>query len=154
MRKIRNLIGLPVLCHRQKLGRLVQAELSPDLKRLEGVWVDGGLRGTRYISAEQLSMIGERAVMADSRGRRRRVRGASLLRRAVSTNGTRLGAIVGAEVDEISFLVHALELTRGFWDDLRTGRVRVENYNAEPERGEIIVQDSTQEQDDEKEEDE
>lgn len=152
MRKIRNLIGMPVICHRQKIGRLVQAELSPDLRRMEGVWVDGGLKGTRYIPAEQLSMIGEKAVMADSRGKRRRCAGTPLLRRAVSTGGSRLGAIVGAEVDEISFLVRALELTHGFWEDLCDGRSRVENYSAEEGRAEVIVMDSTQ--DSEKEEEE
>ena len=144
VRKLRNLIGMPVICHRRKIGRLVQAELSPDLKRMEGVWVDCGLRGTRYIPAEQLSMIGERAVLSDSRGRRRKCNVHSMLRRAVSTDGARLGAIVGAEVDELSFLVSSLELTRGFWDDLRGGRSRVEHYNAQAGGAEIIVLDSTQ----------
>ena len=87
-------------------------------------------------------MIGEMAVLTDSRGTRRRARAQSLLRRAVSTDGSRLGAIVGAEVDEISFLVCALELTRGFWDDLWYGRLRVDDYNAQG--AEIIVTDSTQ----------
>ena len=72
MRKLRNLTGMPVLCQRQRLGRLMQAELSEDLRRLEGIWVDGGLRGTRYIPAEQLGMIGEVAVMCDGRGAKRR----------------------------------------------------------------------------------
>lgn len=142
MRKIRNLIGMPVLCSRKKIGRLAQADLSDDLKRLEGIWVDGGLKGTRYIPSEHLSMIGERAVIADIRGQRRKCTGHPLLYRAVSTDGSRLGAIVGAEVDEISFLVQSLELTRGFWDDLYRGRSRVEAYSLHGE--EVIVQDSAQ----------
>lgn len=146
VRKLRNLIGMPVICHRKKIGRLVQAELSPDLTRMEGVWVDCGLKGTRYIPAEQLSMIGEKAVLSDSCGRRRRCNVHSMLRRAVSTDGARLGAIVGAEVDELSFLVCSLELTRGFWDDLHAGRSRVEHYNAQECGAEIIILDSTQEE--------
>ena len=47
MRRIRNLIGLPVIRGGRKIGRLLQAELSEDLPRLQGVWVDCGLRGTR-----------------------------------------------------------------------------------------------------------
>ena len=143
MRKLRNLIGMPVLCQRQKLGRLVQVELSDDLARLEGVWVDGGLKGTRYIPSEQLGMIGEVAVLADSRGARRRCTARPLLMRAVSTGGERVGAIVGAEVDELSFQVRALELTHGFWDDLSAGRARVEHYTAQPERSIVIVLEST-----------
>ena len=142
MRKIRNLIGMPVICSRRKIGRLVQAKLSEDLKRLEGIWVDSGLKGTRYIPAEHLSVIGERSVIADVRGQRKKCTGQPLFYRAVSTDGSRIGAIVGAEVDEISFLVHALELTRGFWDDLYLGRCRVESYSMQG--GEVIVLDSTQ----------
>ena len=54
-----------------------------------------------------------------------------------------MGAIVGAEVDELSFQVRALELTHGFWDDLTGGRSRVERYTAQPERHIVIVLDST-----------
>ena len=146
MRKIRNLIGMPVSCRRQKIGRLVQAELSPDLKQLEGIWVDRGLRGTRYIPAEHVGTIGEVAVLADSFGRRRRCSAAPLIYRAVSTDGERIGAVVGAEIDEISFLVGALEVTRGFWDDFYSGRLRVEGYRVKPERSEVIVVDSTQDE--------
>ena len=142
MRKLRNLIGMPVLCQRQKLGRLMQVELSDDLVRLEGIWVDGGLKGTRYIPSEQLGMIGEVAVLADSRGARKRCTARPLFVRAVSTGGERVGAIVGAEVDELSFQVRALELTHGFWDDLSDGRSRVEHYTAQPERSIVIVLDS------------
>ena len=144
MRKIRNLIGMPVISGGRKLGRLLQADLSDDLQRLEGVWVDCGLKGTRYIPAESLSMIGEMAVFADGIGRRRRISAASLLRRAVSTDGRRIGAIVGAEIDELSFLVTALELTNGFWDDLFSRRRRVEAFSADGAAGEVIVLDSAE----------
>lgn len=142
MRKIRNLIGTPVICNRRKIGRLAQADLSADLRRMDGIWVDRGLKGTRYIPSDQLCMIGERAVIADAYGQRKKCAGRSLLYRAVSTDGSRLGAIVGAEVDEISFLVRALELTRGFWDDLYAGRSRVETYSVQDSQ--VVILDSTQ----------
>lgn len=137
VRRLKNLIGMPVVCRRQKIGRLIQADLSTDLTRMEGVWIDGGLTGTRYISSEHLSMIGKSVILADSRGSRRRTSVHPLLRRAVSTDGRRIGAIVGAQIDEISFLVCTLELSRGFWDDLWYGRLQIRDFNA---RGaEIIV---------------
>ena len=151
MRKLRNLSGMPVLCQRQKIGRLVQAELSEDLARLDGIWVDGGLRGTRYIPAEQLGMIGEVAVLSDGRGVRRRCDARPLFLRAVNAAGERMGAIVGAELDEMSFQVRALELTRGFWDDLSTGRARIERYSVQPEQSVVIVLDAAQETDSEEE---
>ena len=141
MRKVRNLISMPVIYRRKKIGRLIQVQLSPDLKQMEGVWVDGGLRGTLYIPSEQLSMIGKMAVMADARGTRRKLHNIQPLYRAVSTDGRRLGAIVGAEVDEISFLVCRLELMRGIWDDYYFGRFPVVHYSVNPEKSEVIVLD-------------
>ena len=142
MRRIRNLIGLPVIRGGRKIGRLLQAELSEDLRRLQGVWVDCGLRGTRYFPTETLSMIGEMTVITDGAGRRRRVTGEPLLRRAVTTDGRRIGAIVGAEIDELTFLVGALELARGFWDDLFAPRGRVEAFAARADSNEVIVLDA------------
>ena len=151
MRKLRNMIGMPVLCQRQKLGRLVQVDLSADLVRMEGIWVDCGLKGTRYIPTEQLAMIGEVAVLADARGTRRKCTARPLLMRAITTGGMRAGAIVGAEVDELSFQVRALELTHGFWDDIHAGRTRIERYTAQPERSIVIVPETSSAPDKEEE---
>lgn len=142
MRKIRSLIGMPVICRRRRIGHLLQAELSDDMRRMEGVWVDAGLRGTRYIPAEQLCMIGEMAVMADHGGQRKKCSARPIVQRAVSTDGSRIGAIVGAEVDEISFLVQSLELSRGFWDDLLHGRIRIETFSVQD--GRIIVSEAAE----------
>lgn len=144
MRKIRSLIGMPVLWRDKKLGRLIQAELSNDLRSLEGVWVDCGLKGTRFITAEHLSLIGELAVHSDDKGRRRRCRTASMLLRAVSTDGTRIGAAVGAEIDELSFIVTALEISHGFWDDLYRGRSRCESFTAKANQNEVILANPAQ----------
>ena len=67
----------------------------------------------------------------------------------MTTDGLRIGAVVGAEIDELSFIVGALEVTLGLCDDLYAGRLRAERYTADPERMEVIVVDSAQ--DDEKE---
>mgnify|MGYP004533708327 CR=1 FL=1 len=74
-----------------------------------------------------------------------------LLYRAISTDGRRIGAITGAEIDEISFLVTALELARGLWDDLISGRDRVTDYSVSPDALEVIVIDSTKTDDKEDE---
>ena len=139
MRKVRAMIGLPVICGHRRLGRVMQADIAADLERLEGVWVGGGLLGTRYIPAEQLEMIGEVAVISDGPGMRRKLEGQPLFRRAVSTDGRRLGAITGAEIDEISFAVTALELSAGLWDDLSGRRRRVLRYTVNRETGVVIV---------------
>jgi len=144
MRKLRNLIGMPVVLGGRKIGRLVQAELSSDMSELSGIWVDCGLRGTRRIPAENLEMIGRKAVSVDSRGERRRCKTGFAIRRAVSTDGRRIGAITGAEIDELTFRVQALELSMGLWDDLCSGRRRVDRSAADV-RAEVILRDSAEE---------
>lgn len=139
MKKLRGLIGMPVVCRGRRIGRLLRGELSGDMTRLQGIWVGAGLRGTRYIPSEELQLVGQVAVLADGRGERRRMTCKSLFRRAVSTEGTRLGAVTGAEIDELSFAVTALELSRGPWDDLMEGRLRVTRYTAARENGEVVV---------------
>ena len=139
MRTVRAMIGMPVICGHRRLGRLLQADLAADLKQLDGIWVSGAVLGTRYIPAERLEMIGEVAVMADGPGARRRLSVRPLFRRAVSTDGRRLGAITGAEIDELSFAVTALELSAGLWDDLFNRRSRVLRYTVNRATGEVIV---------------
>ena len=139
MRKLRALVGLPVLCGSRRIGRVVQAQLTGDLMRLEGICVSGGLRGTRYIPAESLQLIGEVAVMADDAGRRCRSRAGPMMLRAVSTDGRRVGAITGAWIDEVSLAVTSLELSEGVWDDLLHGRRAVSHYAVNPDSGEVVL---------------
>lgn len=139
MRKLRSLTGMCVVCGRRRLGRLLQAELTDDLRQLSGIWVGAGLLGTRFIPAERLELLGRVAVLAEDGGRRARMRGGSLFRRAVSTDGRRVGAITGAEIDELSFAVVALELSAGLWDDIAHGRQAVTRYTVNPENGEVVI---------------
>lgn len=139
MRKLRVLIGMPVVVNNRRIGRVIQAELSADLRQLDGLWIDAGLRGTRFLSSDSLGMLGKVAVMADDMGKRRRCKSISLFRRAVSTDGRRLGAITGAEIDELSFNVEALELSCGLWDDLLYGRARIRNFTLNRENGDVII---------------
>ena len=139
MKTIRSMIGMPVVCNNRRVGRMVRAELENNLTRLKGIWVSAGFRGARWLPVESLQLIGRVAILSDSPGTRRRMRFAPLFRRATGTDGARLGAITGAEIDEMSFAVTALELSRGFWDDLMTRRLRVHHFTANRETGEIII---------------
>lgn len=139
MRKLRALIGMPVICGSRRIGRVVQPQLTEDLSQLKGIWIGAGLGGTRFIPCESLEMIGTVAIMSEDRGRRGRMQVRPLLMRAVSTDGRRIGAITGAQIDEVSFAVSALELSAGLWEDLLDGRVLVTRYSVNPESGEVII---------------
>ena len=139
MRTLRELTGMPVVSGGKRIGRVIQGALSRDLRRLDGIWISAGPRGSRYIPSESLEMLGRVAVMADGAGQRQRVNAKPLFTRAVSTDGRRLGAITGAEIDEITFAVTALELSAGVWDDLMFKRSRVTRYTVNRESGEVVI---------------
>lgn len=139
MRKIRALIGLPVVADGRRVGRVIQAELAEDLTELSGLWIASGFFGTRFIESDRIGMIGNVAVMADDAGIRKRCSSASLFRRAVGTDGSRLGAITGAEIDELSFRTEALELSGGLWDDLFSGRKSIRRFTLNQETGDVVI---------------
>lgn len=139
MKNIRSLIDMPVLFRGKKVGRVAQVCLSADLKRMDGLWVDAGLSGTRFIPAEHICRLGEAAILADSPGRRKRCGQTPLFLRALSPEGVRLGAVSGAEIDGITFRVEALELSRSYPDDLLHGRVRVRSFTVSPQEEAVII---------------
>lgn len=118
---------------------MIQADISDDLKQLSGIWVDSGIRGTRYIPSEDLEMLGSIAIITDSCGRRKRLTSTPMFHRAVSTDGRRLGAITGAEINVVSFCVEALELSCGILDDFLTGRRRILSFTVNRDTGEVVI---------------
>ena len=145
MRTARGMIGMPVVCGGRRVGRVAQAELTDDLRQLDGVWMSAGFRGARFIPADALELIGSAAVLADGAGERRHGTARPLFRRAISTDGRRLGAITGAQIDEISFAVTALELSSGIWEDLFLGRRWIDRFTVNRETGEVVVDPAGQE---------
>lgn len=139
MQKLRALTGMPVVCGKRRIGRVVQAELDGDLRTLAGLWVSAGARGTRFIPAEHIQLLGSAAVLADDPGRRGRLRAEPMLLRAISTDGRRLGAITGAELDPLTLGVAALELSEGVWEDLRRPRRRVLRYKVDPRTRDVVI---------------
>ena len=142
MKSIRALIDMPVICTGRKAGRVVQVRLSEDLRRMDGLWIDAGLSGTRFVPTEHICRLGDAAVLTDFPGRRLRCGLQPLFLRAVSSDGVRLGAISGAEIDEITFCVESLELSRGYLSDFLEGRVRVRSFTVSPQGDAVIIHPS------------
>ena len=131
--------GMPVVCEGRRIGRVLRADLAGNLSRMEGLWVGEGLRGTRYVPAERLELLGEVAIHADCAGVRKKMKPSPLPLRALSTDGRRLGAVTDAQVDPMSFQVTALELSLGVWDDMARGRPRVTHYTVNRDKGGVVI---------------
>ena len=139
MKNLRLLVGMPVICEGRKLGRVVQAQVSGELTRMTGLFVDAGLKGTRFIPAEDVNVLGDVAVLVRSAGRRGVRAQCGYPRRALAPDGKRLGAICGAGVNEESLNVEALELSVGWLEDMLTGRRRVSRFTVNQPGGEVGV---------------
>ena len=139
MKKLRALIGLPVIVNEKKIGRVIRCQLSGDFSYMEGVWIAAVFFGARFIPSDELSVLGQVSVTADSCGYRKRCRDCSVFRRAVTTGGSRIGAITDAVIDELSFRVDSLELSRSVWDDLFHGRSRVKTFTLNQSTGDVII---------------
>ena len=139
----KSLMGMPVICSGKRLGRVSQISLADDLTKVKGLWIDCGLRGTRFIDGTQLDMLGEVAVLARESGKRSQCDERPMMRRALSTDGVRIGAITDAVIDEKTLEVKALELTQGYVDDLLSGRRRIWQFTVVKD-GDVIIDQAAQ----------
>lgn len=142
---LQSLSGLPVVCAGKRVGRVAQAALSDDLRRMDGLWVDAGLGGARFVPSEAIEVLGAVSVTVDAPGKREKLKKRPLFRRAVTTDGARLGAVVGAKVDTATFLVTSLIVSTGYWDDLIRGRLDVRRFAATQD-GEVVADLQTREE--------
>ena len=71
---LRSLNGLPVVCAGKRVGRVAQAALSGDLRRMDGLWVDTGLGGARFVPAEAIEVLGDVSVTVDAPGKREKLK--------------------------------------------------------------------------------
>lgn len=139
VKSVRSMIGLPVIRNGERTGRVSGIKFSPDLKCLQGVWTDTGLRGGRFISGEEIEVLGDVSILTAGGGKKEKCAEKLRLRRAVSPDGQRLGAITDLFVDTESRQVLAAELSGGFFDDLIRGRQRIPQFSVRPD-GDVVVE--------------
>ena len=96
------------------------------------------MTGSRFIECAQLDLIGETAVLANASGKRMPLNRQPLLRRAISADGQRIGAITDAVIDERTFAIRALELSRGYLDDQTGGRECIRQFTVQ-KNGDVVV---------------
>lgn len=139
MQSLKSMRALKLVVNGKTTGRVVQGQLSDDLRRLDGVWVDSGFKGVRFVDAEHICVIGSRSVVADEPGIRLRIRPQSLFIRAVSSDGALLGAIVDAWLDETTLAVVSLSLSTGYPDLLLRGLCTIADYRHDLKKGVVMI---------------
>ncbi len=130
---------MPVIRHGEVIGRVSCVLTDDQLKSLSGLYLYCGVTGSRFIECAQLDMIGDVAILSHGAGKRMQPNRPPIFRRALSPDGKPLGAITDAVIGEDTLCIEALELSRGYLDDLTGGRARIRQYSVQ-ENGDVIVE--------------
>ena len=134
-------MGLPVLLNGKPSGSVLRGVLAEDGRSLRGIVIRGGLRGTRWLPRDQISMVGQLSVIANGRAKRVPRDAAYHLFRVSDAEGTRLGIVTDALLHEETLRVAALEISGGPIDDLIEGRWFATAFHVQPlgECGHVTV---------------
>ncbi len=133
--------GRRVVYNGKSIGRVVQALLCDALSVLEGIWIDRGLRGLRFISSDHICVIGADSVIVDDKGERLRMKPERLCLRAVTTDGIRIGAVTDAAIDPETLMVIELSLVTGWFECFIKGSRSVKDYKCSPGSSRVLVSD-------------
>ena len=132
MTGLKKMMGLPVVLNGKAMGSVVRGVLTEDGRSLRGVIVGGGLRGQRWLSREQISLVGRLSVIAGGRAARVPRDASYRLFRVSDPEGTRLGIVTDALLHEETLRVAALEISGGPIDDLTEGRWYATAFHVQP----------------------
>lgn len=141
MRSAKSLIGMPVVLGNKKLGRVARILPNDSLTAVRGMEFSRGFGASRLIECADLDVVGDVVVLVRSAGCRTSNAERPLFRRALLPDGSRIGAVTDLLLDEKTLRIEALELTRGYPDDLLRGRSHIRQYCI-GKGGDVIVDPS------------
>lgn len=129
MKRLNEMIGLPVISGGRKMGVVSSLCLSPDVRCVTGINVRRGLRGGVFVPGKLIERLGEGQidVACASCGAMRRE---TVLGAVCDRHGLRVGLITDAAIEEQTLRVTALEVTFGPIDDLIGGRRWIRCFTA------------------------
>ena len=138
MKRLNEVIGLPVMCGGQRMGFVSALCLSPDAHDVIGLNMQRSFRGGIFVPESGIRRLGERFVEID-RPQAQKTRPGAKFAPACDTQGMQLGLITDAAIDEQTLHVTALEISFGPLDDLIGGRRWVHRFTAEEHTGRIVI---------------
>ena len=129
MKRLNEMIGLPVMCGGSKVGVVASMCLSPDSRAIDGFNIRRGLRSGLFVPGTHVcGMSDKRIEIVSAQGsaaQREKELGTVCDRR-----GKAVGLITDAAIDEQTLQVIALEVTFGPVDDLMDGRRWIRRFTA------------------------
>lgn len=133
MRRLNEVIGLPVMCGGRRVGVVSSLCLSPDARDVTGLNMQRGFRGSIFVPGRSIRLLGEKQVEVAPL-KEEKARHAARFGPVCNAQGMKLGLITDAAIDERTLHVTALEVTFGPIDDLISGRRWVRRFTAQAHR--------------------
>lgn len=126
------MIGMPVIMDGKTAGSVLRGVLTADGRGLRGIIMRGGLKGARWLPREQIDLIGDLSIIGSGRTGKVPKEAHYRLFRVSDAEGTRLGIVTDALLNEETMRVTALEISAGPLDDLTDGRWYATAYTVRP----------------------
>ena len=130
--RLGRVLGLPAIFGERCVGHVERAALDREGRRLTGLVLRRGLGGARWISREDVGVLGDVSVVLKS-APGRPPRDADFTLRAVKDeSGLTLGRVTDVWLSPETLEITALEVTLGPTEDLLRGRLRVQEWAVQP----------------------
>ncbi|MBQ8655385.1 MAG: PRC-barrel domain-containing protein [Clostridia bacterium] len=142
MIRLGSVTGLPVVWEGRTLGRVEQAALSHDGRRLRGLVIRRGFGSARWLGAGDVSVLGQVTVIAAGLPGRVPKDAEFLLESVRDTAGLELGRVTDVYLSPDSLRVTALEISLGPFEELTGGRLLAREFAvapAAPGRGQVLI---------------
>ena len=138
MKRLNQMIGLPVTCGERRLGVVASLCLSPDARQLTGMNLRRAFRGCVFIPGAHIRALADEQIEITPAAVQKAQK-ATRLGAACDGKGFKLGLITDAAIEERSLRVEALEISFGPLDDLMRGRCWFRRFTVDPVTGEVVV---------------
>lgn len=126
--RLGRVIGLPVICGGRLLGHVEQAVPDGDGRHLAGLVIRRGLRGARWAPRADVGVLGEVSVVLSHPPQRPPRRAHKPWGLVMDESGLTLGRVTDMWLEAGTMAVTALEVSLGPLEDLRGGRLRVDDW--------------------------
>lgn len=141
MTGLKKMIGLPIILNGEAAGYILRGVLERDGRTLRGVVIRSGFSGARWLPRSQILLIGKVSVIAEGKTMKVPRDAAFRLFRVTDAEGSRLGVVTDALLNEETLHVAALEISSGPLDDLIGGRWYATAFHVRPagETGHVTI---------------
>lgn len=137
--RLGRLVGLPAVCGEKVVGHVERAIPDVGDGRLRGLVIRRGLGSAKWADRSAIAVLGDVSVILDARPVRVPRGGSAAWGTVKDESGLTLGRVTDLWVNPETFAITAMEITLGWVEALRGGRLIIRRWTIQPGRAEAQV---------------